>query len=102
MGQIPNDIFKLSINAIDQHSGISHVTFLWHSDDWSGDDWLIIGEDWDGSDGWGVLFDSTQLMLQSQLAFYAKTYDRAGNWMGTGVWNITNSTWKYVFPLFAK
>jgi len=83
-----NDNNAISVSANDNKSGISHVEFLWHSSDWLHDDWESIGEDWDGADVWGVNFDATGLIDQSDIAFYANVYDWAGNWAGAGVWQV--------------
>ncbi len=81
-------IIAVSVSASDNKSGISHVEFLWHSSYWENDDWKSIGEDWDGEDGWSVDFDTSSLVEQTNMAFYSNVYDWAGNWFGTGSWQI--------------
>ena len=81
-------IIAVSVSATDNKSGISHVEFLWHSSYWGNDDWISIGEDWDVEDGWSVDFDTSTLVEQSNMAFYANIFDWAGNWVGTGSWHV--------------
>lgn len=69
-------------------SGVSHVEFLWHPSDWLLGDWIVLGKDWDEQDGWTYQLDTTSLAEQQGAAFYAKVYDWAGNWIGTGAWKI--------------
>ncbi len=85
---IPLETIQLSVNAQDSQSGVSHVEFLWHGPDWQSTDWQVLGVDWDGSDGWEFPFDRSSAGYLSLISFYAKVYDRSGNWTGTGVYNI--------------
>ncbi|UCD43383.1 MAG: peptidoglycan DD-metalloendopeptidase family protein [Chloroflexota bacterium] len=80
--------FTLSVNAIDQNSGISQVEFLYHSGDWLNSNWQVIGTDLDGSDGWEISIDTTNLPEQKDAAFFANVYDWAGNWTGVGAWEL--------------
>ena len=99
---IPNSMLNLVVDATDNQSGTSHVLFFWHSSDWLNDNWNYIGEDWDGSDGWNIAFNATNLPLQNGLAFFAKVYDRAGNWRSTGIWNLRNTYTYLFFPLIVR
>ena len=83
-----SNIIAVSVSATDNKSGISHVEFLWHSSNWENDDYISIGEDWDGEDGWSVDFDASTLIEQTEMAFYANVVDWAGNWLGTGSWQV--------------
>ncbi len=80
--------FTLSVTANDQNSGVSRVEFLYHSGDWQNSGWQVIGSDLDGSDGWEIEFDTTALAEQKDIAFFANVYDWAGNWTGTGAWEL--------------
>jgi hypothetical protein len=86
---VPNGIIPLKVGAQDAESGVSHVQFLWHSPDWQNSDWIILGEDWNGEDGWGYTFDTSSLPDLHGIAFYAKVYDWAANWLGTGSWILS-------------
>jgi hypothetical protein len=86
---VPRKTINLRVEADDPGSGISHVQFLWHAPDWQTADWIVLGEDWDGSDGWNLTFDVSSVPNQIGMALYARVYDWAGNWIGTGAWNLT-------------
>ena len=73
----------LKVAADDTISGISHVQFFWHSPDWQNSEWIVLGEDWDGRDGWNYVFPGEEIPD----GFFARAYDWAGNTTGTGVWN---------------
>ena len=79
---------NLSVFASDGQSGVSHVRFFWHSADWQSSGWNALGEDWEGSDGWGIAIDPATLPNLYGGAFYAQIFDQAGNWFGAGVWNL--------------
>ncbi len=83
-----NQNYMLSVNASDQNSGISHIEFLYHSGDWQNSTWQVIGSDLDGSDGWGIEFDTSAVPEQKDIAFFANVYDWAGNWTGAGAWEL--------------
>lgn len=94
---IPSTPIALTVSASDITSGISRVQFLWHPSDWKNSDWIILGDDWDGADGWTFSFNVSDVTVPHDIAFYARIYDWAGNWIGTGVWNI--NTPKLYLPL---
>jgi murein DD-endopeptidase MepM/ murein hydrolase activator NlpD len=79
----------LAINAADSGSGVSHVEFFWHSADWLNTDWVSLGSDWDGGDGWSMSYSAET--EQEGAAFYIRAYDWAGNSVDTGVWNLVLS-----------
>ncbi|OGO36567.1 MAG: hypothetical protein A2W35_02150 [Chloroflexi bacterium RBG_16_57_11] len=79
---------NLSVFASDGQSGISYVRFFWHSSDWLNSGWTSLGKDWDGSDGWNLMVDTATLPNLYGGAFYAQIFDKAGNWFGSGVWNL--------------
>ncbi|MCK5430232.1 MAG: PPC domain-containing protein, partial [Anaerolineales bacterium] len=51
---------KITVNANDEGSGISHVDFFWHSGDWQFGSWEYISSDWESDDGWSTDFDTRQ------------------------------------------
>jgi hypothetical protein len=77
---------EIDIRAVasDGLSGISHVQYLGFADGWD-----LIGEDWDGTDGWGIKFDTSGLTEGDQIDFYTRAYDWAGNWSGAAAWGLT-------------
>jgi murein DD-endopeptidase MepM/ murein hydrolase activator NlpD len=85
--QLPD--IELMVSAQDTTSGIRNVRFLWHTNEWQDSDWVLLGEDWDGTDGWNYNFDGTGITNLSGGAFYAIAYDWAGNSIGTGAWNLS-------------
>ena len=87
---LPNTQVNLRVQAADNNggSGLSHVIFFWHDHDWYTGKWTRVGEDWDGSDGWSVIFDATKPARGDSGAFYAQVFDRAGNWSAASAWSI--------------
>jgi murein DD-endopeptidase MepM/ murein hydrolase activator NlpD len=79
---------NLSIAASDNKSGIGLIRFYWHSNDWQIPNWIYLGEDWDPSDGWNYEFDTSGISNLNGIAVYAVVFDWAGNWVGTGAWNL--------------
>jgi murein DD-endopeptidase MepM/ murein hydrolase activator NlpD len=89
-GFLPAQV-KLQLSASDtgNGSGVSRVEFRYHPGDWLTGQWQVLGTDYDGSDGWSYEFDASTAPQAEGLAFYASVYDWAGNWTGTGAWNLT-------------
>jgi len=81
---LPAADIDIQVDAMDLDSELSHVQFMAFLDGWS-----TIGEDWDGSNGWGTTFDTTGLTEGDQIDFYARAYDWAGNWAGIPAWDLT-------------
>jgi murein DD-endopeptidase MepM/ murein hydrolase activator NlpD len=88
---------QLRLATSDAGSGVSHVRFLWHPADWQSGAWTELGQDWNGQDGWNLWVDTTSLPNLHGGAFYALVYDWAGNWVGSGAWNINTLLSKQVF-----
>ena len=80
------------MDANDTISGISHVSFFWHPADWKDSDWISLGEDWDGLDGWKMDLDIPVSENPSQIALFARAYDQAGNVSGAAYWNNQGTT----------
>ena len=74
--------------ATDNESGIHHIEFLWHDDDWSVPGWVWLGEDTDGRDGWQFNFDSSSQPELQGGAFSIHAFDWTGNWAGADVENL--------------
>ena len=85
---LKSSTLPLSVAARDTGSGVSHVQFYWHTNDWQSSDWSALGEDWDGSDGWNYSFKPPAGTILNGIAVYAIAYDWSGNWVGTGAWNL--------------
>ncbi len=88
-GSVALGNINLLVSAADSESGVSHVRFLQHSANWQNDDWVYLGEDWDGTDGWNWRIDLSRYPNAAGMAFYAMVFDWAGNWFGTGAWNLS-------------
>jgi hypothetical protein len=78
----------ITVSASDNESGINRVEFLWHDADWQNSDWIWLGADHDGRDGWSWDFDTSGLVEQRGGAFYIWAFDWAGNWAGAASWNL--------------
>jgi len=78
----------VNVSASDNESGVNRVEFLWHDADWENPDWVWLGADQDGRDGWSWDFDTSSLAEQQGSAFYIWAFDWAGNWTGAAVWNL--------------
>lgn len=74
--------------ADDLESGISRVEFFFHSADWENEDWIWLGSDLSGIDGWSLVFDTSSLTEQQGAAFYIWAFDFTGNSLGAASWNL--------------
>jgi hypothetical protein len=81
-------------------SGVAHVLFLWHSSDWINGAWQVLGDDWDGRDGWSTPFAPEA--RGTTVAVYAIAFDWAGNWLGAGAWNLSQANSQIHFPLIPR
>lgn len=78
----------VNVSAVDDESGINRVEFLWHDGDWENSDWVWLGADHDGRDGWNWSFDTAAQPEQEGGAFYAWAFDWLGNWTGAASWDL--------------
>jgi hypothetical protein len=86
---VPNGKFNIIVTGDDgTGSGIGHVLFYWHGQNWDPGSWVKIGEDWDGTDGWKILFDPTAEPKGSLGAVYAQVFDKSGNWSGVASFTV--------------
>jgi C1A family cysteine protease len=76
------------VSASDSESGINCVEFWWHSTDWQNSDWVWLGMDYDGRDGWSFNLDTSGLAEQRGGAIYTFSYDWVGNRTGAASWNL--------------
>ncbi len=81
-------IIPLEVAARDTKSGVAVARFYWHPGDWETSNWIYLGEDWEGGDGWKFDFDLSSITLEDGIAFYSAVFDWGGNWVGTGAWNL--------------
>lgn len=85
---ISSDKTMLTVAARDLDSGVALTRFYWHSNDWQNSDWSFLGEDWNPSDGWNFEYSPPLSTDRNGTAVYAVVFDWAGNWVGTGSWNL--------------
>lgn len=78
----------VTVSTTDEESGVNRVEFLWHDADWENSDWVWLGADQDGRDGWSWDFDTSSLAEQRGGAFYIWAFDWVGHWTGAGAWNL--------------
>ncbi len=88
--KLPNAPMSVRISANDNQagSGVNHVVVYWHNHDWDTGKWTKVGEDWNGTDGWSVVFDPTREGNGSNGAIYAQVYDGSGNWASASSWGL--------------
>lgn len=88
-GQVlPKSKFSITLSADDFQTGVSHVEFWWHTPDWQSSDWIFIGQDSDAADGWSIQFDASTLNNNTSIAIYTRIFDKAGNSIGLGSYNL--------------
>jgi hypothetical protein len=74
--RLPLEPIILQVAASDNDSGISRVQFFWHDSDWVNSDWIYLGEDWDGVDGWNSPeFDVGSISDSKSVGFFARIFD---------------------------
>lgn len=78
----------ITVTATDSGSGINRVEFLWHDGDWVNSDWIWLGADQYGADGWSYYFDTSAIAEQTGGALYIWAFDYVGNWIGDGVYSL--------------
>lgn len=73
---------------------IVKVEFYYHTNDWEGSNWTLVGSDTDGSDGWTAVLN-TAVQKEGPCpvsgpcsAVFVKAFDAAGNWSGSIAWNL--------------
>ena len=85
---LPADWVGIVVTPVNPGAAIDRVEFEWHPADWQNSNWVYLGADTNGSDGWSFAFDTSSLPDQVGGAIYAIAYDSAGKRSGAGVWNL--------------
>jgi hypothetical protein len=85
---LPDSPFNIQVAVSDLTDQINRVEFYWHSANWLVAPWTLIGTDWDGSDGWNMIFDPSLEPEGIGAAIFVIAYDRAGNLTGAVSWNL--------------
>ncbi len=82
------DSVTLTAVASDDESGVKYVYFWWHDSDWANTDWVSLGADYDGRDGWQMTLDTAALPEQGSGAIWVSAFDWAGNRGNDNAWSI--------------
>jgi len=86
--QAPVVPFRISAAATDFDGGpVANVEFYWHGPDWS-QDWVLVGTDTDGSDGWWVDVDPAAYGGVAGGALYVQGNSRTGGVKGAVLWDL--------------
>lgn len=78
-GDTITQTITFSAGASDAGTGVTSVAFYIHDNDWTDPNWVLVGFDQDGSDGWSVSPDLSWMTDQSNAAVLAIAPDKAGN-----------------------
>ena len=85
---LPDGAFYIQAQVSDATDRISRVDFYWHSANWLIAPWTSLGTDWDGEDGWRMVFDPAGQPEGVGAAVFVIAYDRAGNLAGAVSWDL--------------
>ncbi|HVN54990.1 MAG TPA: pre-peptidase C-terminal domain-containing protein [Anaerolineaceae bacterium] len=93
-GYIPTSPFPLTVQVADSQGGssISHVDFFVHSPDWLNTNWVKVGSDWNGADGWSVVYDPTSSLGKEPYSVYARVTDWTGSTAVALMWRMIFDT----------
>jgi hypothetical protein len=81
------DTFTVQANAADDQ-GLHHLNLYWHSPDWILDDWIKLGTDYNGSDGWSFTFNQSDINPVSNSTLWLEAVDNAGNRASAMLWKL--------------
>jgi hypothetical protein len=81
---ITTNSVPISVNANDERSGVALVEFWVLYDN----GWHWLADDWDGTDGWGTVWDASAVSDQT-IALWAYIWDWVWNLGWTANWNVT-------------
>ncbi len=84
-GQTP---FDLEVDASDSDGWIKQVGFYYHAPDWNSGEWVLLGIDTNGSDGWSWSIDPVSLALTNGASFVAMVEDDGGVITTIGKWDL--------------
>lgn len=85
----PRIAFDIQASAYDYDGGLpAQMVFYWHGPDWSKAEWIKLGVDTDGSDGWSYPIDPTLYGGVQGSAAYVQAVSRTGGVRGTAVWDL--------------
>jgi hypothetical protein len=87
IGSLPGTV-TLTASASDGGSGLASVEFFYHSWDWGQDEWVSLGVDQNGTNGWSASWNTTVHAAQPGMALLAIATDAAGNTAAFGLWDL--------------
>jgi hypothetical protein len=85
---LPDAIMTLTASVSEPNNMINRVEFFWYSNDWLSGAWEKLGTDWNGNDGWSMLFNPVGQLEGNDAALFVQVYDMAGNRTGVVAWNL--------------
>jgi len=74
-----NGLVSANVTKGSTGSAISSVAFWFHGRDWSKDNWVLLGKDVNGSNGWQAPINTTNMTEASNYTIVAVATDAAGN-----------------------
>jgi hypothetical protein len=85
---LPDTNMILTAQVNDITDGVDRVEFFWHPTNWLTGEWVKLGTDWDGTDGWSLTFTPTGQPEGRDGAVFVNVYDKAGNWTSAAAWDL--------------
>ncbi len=89
----------LQANVSDVGTGVRSVRFLYHSGGFGWMEWVVLGVDTDGSDGWSAVWDTVLYPAEPNMILIAQAYDSAGNSDAVGLWSLFPLEEKFYIPI---
>lgn len=81
--------FTVLAQAVDYDGGpVQQVDFYWHGPDWTKTEWVRLGADTDGSDGWSMQVDPAAAGGVEGAAIYVQARGRLGGVAGAVLWDL--------------
>jgi hypothetical protein len=85
---LPDKDMLLTANVNEINNGVDRVEFYWHPTNWILGAWQLVGTDYDGSDGWSMMFSPVGQAEGNDAAVFVQVVDKAGNWIGKAAWDL--------------
>jgi len=81
--------FEIAVNAADAETSVVRMDVWWHSGDWSGGQWQLLGSDTDGANGWSLSALPSAIGMNADSAIYVQVTDTRGSQWGSAQWGFT-------------
>jgi murein DD-endopeptidase MepM/ murein hydrolase activator NlpD len=86
---VPHAPFEIRVKATDYDDGdVAAVEFFWHGPDWSKPEWVKLGKDTNGADGWSFIFDPLAYGEVKGSALYVQAIGKSGAALGRVMWDL--------------